>query len=257
MLSRNELKEFLDLKVKQYNTTAFIALDPVSIPHLFSKKEDIEISGFLVSIIAWGQRQTILKNANQLLQLMDNEPYDFVCNHKSSDLKALEPFIHRTFNSIDATYFMQSLKNIYLKHGGLESVFNKCFKLNKHITSRALHDFKTVFFELKHPLRTEKHIADPMKGSSAKRINMFLRWMVRKDDCGVDFGIWNKISPSQLKCPLDVHTGNVARKLGILSRKQNDWLSVIELTDHLISLDKVDPVKYDFALFGLGIYEKF
>lgn len=257
MLSRNELKEFLDLKVTQYNTSAFVAHDPISIPHLFSAKEDIEISAFLVAIIAWGQRPTILKNAKVLLQIMDNAPSDFIRNHKPSDLKALSNFVHRTYNYIDASYFMLSLQNIYSKHGGLESVFNDCFNLNEQITSRALHHFKTIFFEIKHPIRTEKHIADPMKGSSAKRINMFLRWMVRKDNCGVDFGIWNKLSPSNLKCPLDVHSGNVARKLGLLNRKQNDWRSVIELTDNLMKLDKNDPVKYDFALFGLGINENF
>ena len=257
MLSRNDLKDFLDIKVQQYNKPDFISPDPISIPHLFSKKEDIEISGFLVSIIAWGQRPTILRNAKKLLQIMDNEPYDFVCNHSDDDLKGLNSFVHRTFNGIDASYFMQSLKNIYINHNGLESVFNNCFMQNNNITSRAFHDFKTIFFELKHPIRTEKHIANPMKGSSAKRINMYLRWMVRKDKNGVDFGIWKQISPSILKCPLDVHSGNVSRKLGLLNRKQNDWLSVIELTENLLALDKDDPIKYDFALFGLGINENF
>ncbi|MBT8194826.1 MAG: TIGR02757 family protein [Bacteroidia bacterium] len=257
MLNRNELKGFLDEKVLQYNTPLFIAPDPISIPHLFSKKEDIEISAFLAATIAWGQRPTILKNSKRLLELMDNAPRDFIINHKESDLDSFEGFVHRTFNGIDARYFIQSLQNIYCHHKGLEGVFSNCFLNNQGIMSRALHDVKQIFFEQKHPLRTEKHVADPMKGSSAKRINMFLRWMVRKDKCGVDFGIWEKIKPAQLKCPLDVHSGNVARKLGLLMRKQNDWRAVIELTDNLITMDEADPVKYDFALFGLGINEKF
>lgn len=250
-----ELKEFLDFKVDQYNTPDFISSDPVQIPHLFIQKEDIEVSGFLTATIAWGNRKSILKNANALMELMGNTPYDFVMEHREEDLQLLENFVHRTFNSKDLVYFIKALQNIYTHHGGLEMIFTK--HSNERGLQTAIHEFKKIFFELPHQVRTQKHVSDPLKNSAAKRINMFLRWMVRKDAGKVDFGIWNNIAPSQLSCPLDVHSGNVARKLGLLKRKQNDAKALEELDTALRKLDPEDPVKYDFALFGLGVFEKY
>lgn len=249
------LIDFLEEKVLQYNTVFFIEEDPISIPHLFSQKEDIEIAGFLSATIAWGNRKSIVKNARKMVSLLDDDPYDYVINHTAKDMARLKNFVHRTFNGVDFAFFIEALQNIYSHHGGLEKVF-KVGLGQDHLQS-AISEFKRVFFEITHPPRTLKHIADPMKGSSAKRINMFLRWMVRKDKNGVDFGIWNSLSPAQLSCPLDVHTGNIARKLGLLKRKQNDHKAVLELDRQLRLLDPEDPVKYDFALFGLGVFEKF
>lgn len=250
---KQELIDFLNEKADYYNRPDFIGSDPIQVPHLFSKKEDIEIAGFLAATIAWGNRTMIIKNALRLVKLMDNRPYDFIRNHKASDLKAMEGFVHRTFNDSDLLYFVAALQHIYQNHGGLESVFAK------HITNKstqpAIAAFKEVFFDLPHLSRTEKHVSNPLKGSAAKRINMFLRWMVRDDEKGVDFGIWKSISPAFLSCPLDVHSGNVARKLGLLTRKQNDAKALNELDNNLRMMDQNDPVKYDFALFGIGVFE--
>lgn len=254
-LSKTDLKEFLDNKVDQYNTLDFIESDPISIPHQFSLKEDIEISGFLASTIAWGNRKMIVKNANRMMDLLGNSPYDFIMNHKEHHLEQLEGFVHRTFNSIDFVYFIKALQHIYTNHDGLETVFNTYATLES--LQPAIHEFKKIFFKIPHPSRTTKHVSDPFKGSAAKKINMWLRWLIRDDNAGVDFGLWKNISPSILSCPLDVHSGNVARKLGILTRKQNDAKALKELDTSLRLLDKDDPVKYDFALFGLGVFEKF
>ena len=254
-MTKTELKEFLDAKVIQYNNPKFIESDPIQIPHQYMLKEDIEISAFLTATIAWGNRKTIINNALRLMDLMGNSPYDFVMNHKDRDLSFLESFVHRTFNGSDLTYFIKALQHIYKNHKGLESVFNS--HITADSTQFAIHHFKNIFFEIEHPLRTQKHISDPIKGSAAKRINMFLRWMVRNDNTGVDFGIWKSISPSILSCPLDVHSGAVARKLGLLDRNQNDAKALRELDTNLRLLDAADPVKYDFALFGLGVFEKF
>ena len=250
-----ELKAFLDFKVEQYNRIDFIEPDPIAIPHRYTLKEDIEIAGFLVSTFAWGNRKAIVSNGHKLMDLLGNAPYDFVMNHKASDLKKLENFVHRTFNATDLIFFIKSLKNMYKKHGGIEQVFIK--NANEDSLQPAIHEFKKVFFERPHLERTSKHVSDPFKGSAAKKINMYLRWMIRKDNAGVDFGIWKSISPSVLSCPLDVHSGNVARKLGLLDRTQNDHKAVLELDASLRKLDKNDPVKYDFALFGLGVFESF
>lgn len=254
-MTRSELKEFLDAKVEQYNLPEFLESDPIQIPHQFQKKEDIEISAFLTATIAWGNRKSIIKNAHRMMELLDNAPHDFVLNHQEDDLDKLTGFVHRTFNAIDLNFFISSLKNIYINHGGLENVFLS------HIASEsmqpAISGFKKTFFEIAHQTRTTKHVSDPLKGSAAKRINMFLRWMVRDNSTGVDFGLWNTISPSVLSCPLDVHSGNVARKLKLLARKQNDAKALSELDKSLRKLDSNDPVKYDFALFGLGVFEKF
>lgn len=254
-MTRKELQEFLDFKVEQYNTAEFIETDPVQIPHLFSKKEDIEISGFLTATISWGNRKSILKNANALMDLLDHAPYDFVMQHSEGDLERLQQFVHRTFNGSDLIYFIRAFRHIYSKYNGPEPIFSNYS--NDHGLQTAIYEFKKIFFELPHEIRTEKHVSDPMKNSAAKRINMFLRWMVRNDNKGVDLGIWNSISPAQLSCPLDVHSGNVARKLGLLKRKQNDAKALAELDKHLRKMDPVDPVKYDFALFGLGVFENY
>lgn len=254
-MQQGQLKEFLDEKVEEYNRFEFIQFDPIQVPHRFSKKEDIEIAAFLTASIAWGNRKSIITNAHKMMHLMDDSPFDFVSNHSETDLRSLESFVHRTFNGTDLKQFARSLKHIYRNHGGLEGVFSTYAEPRS--LQLAIHNFKKHFFEIPHSPRTTKHISDPIKNSAAKRINMFLRWMVRKDNAGVDFGIWNSISPSQLSCPLDVHSGRVARALGILSRKQNDAKALRELDTSLRIFDENDPVKYDFALFGLGVFEKF
>lgn len=254
-MNKSELKSFLDEKVEIYNNPNFIESDPIQIPHLFSLKEDIEIAGFLVATIAWGNRKSIINNGIRLTEIMENSPYDFVMNFSEKDLGNASNFVHRTFNNEDLFYFFKSLQNIYKNHGGLEHVFAK--NSEKNSLQVSIHHFKKTFFELDHLPRTQKHVSDPLKNSAAKRINMFLRWMIRKDNAGVDFGLWKSISPSLLSCPLDVHSGNVARKLQLLNRKQNDAKAVNELDLALRDLDAKDPVKYDFALFGLGVFERF
>ena len=254
-MNKIELKSFLDEKVELYNNFNFIESDPVQIPHLFQQKEDIEIAGFLSATIAWGNRKMIIQNSHKMVKLMGNSPYDFVMSHQKKDLEKLENFVHRTFNGNDFSTFIIGLQHIYQNHNGLESVFSKDYKTG-YLQSN-ISEFKKLFFEVNHQYRTQKHISDPMNNSAAKRINMFLRWMVRQDNKGVDLGIWKNISPSLLSCPLDVHSGNVARKLGLLTRKQNDGKALAELDLALRNLDKNDPVKYDFALFGLGVFEGF
>lgn len=249
------LKEFLDEKVLLYNNPNFIESDPIQIPHLFSVKEDIEIAGFLSATIAWGNRKMIINNAKKLMNIMGDSPYDFVMEHEEHHLEKLEHFVHRTFNGGDLKTFVKALQHIYTNHGGLEAVFAK--NQNALSMQNSISEFKKIFFETQHLQRTTKHVSDPNNGSAAKRINMFLRWMVRQDNSGVDFGIWKSIAPSQLSCPLDVHSGNVGRKLGLLLRKQNDGKALLELDTNLRKLDANDPVKYDFALFGLGVFEGF
>ena len=254
-MNAKELKEFLDEKVDLYNHPNFIDSDPIQIPHYYTLKEDIEIAGFLAATIAWGNRKMIINNAKRMMDLMGNSPYDFVISHNGNDFQRLETFVHRTFNGQDFIGFIKSLQNIYLNHGGLESIFT--LHQEKDSMQNAISKFKTIFFEIEHLNRTEKHISDPNKNSSSKRLNMWLRWNCRQDNKGVDLGIWKNISPSQLSCPLDVHSGNVARKLGLLTRKQNDAKALAELDQNLRALDPNDPVKYDFALFGLGVFEGF
>jgi len=257
---RKDLKKFLDQKVIQFNNPSFINEDPVCIPHLFSKKQDIEIAGFFAAIFAWGIRKTIINKCKSLLQLMDNSPYDFCMGHSDVDLKKIEKFCHRTFNDTDLLYFISFFKFHYSKHNSLEVAFfnNKIIKQPGNIIEQSLNSFYEYFFSLEDvPERTRKHIASPAKHSSCKRLNMYLRWMVRNDKQGVDFGIWKKISPSQLICPVDVHVARVAKHFNLLKRKQVDWQAAVELTEELRKFDKTDPVKYDFALFGLGILEKY
>jgi len=248
-----ELKDLLEHKFNLYNTKNFISEDPVSIPHNYSQKEDIEIISFLISIISWGNRKSIIKSGNNLREILGSSPIDFIMRFKERDLKKID-FVHRTFNKFDLIYFLKSLKNIYQNHDGLENVFSK--NLNDEFMYNNISNFRKIFFSLNHEKRTEKHISNPKKNSACKRINMFLRWMVRNDGV-VDFGIWKKIKPSMLSCPLDVHTANIGRKLNLISRKQNDLKTVLELDQKLRLFDKNDPVKYDYALFGMGVYEKF
>jgi uncharacterized protein (TIGR02757 family) len=248
------IKDLLDKEVYHYNQRSFIDNDPLSIPHLFSKKEDREIAGFLAATIAWGNRKSILKNARQLVRLMDDAPHQFILEHQASDRKRFEGFVHRTFNGKDCRFFIAGLQNIYLNHGGLEKSFSPDIP-QANLRDRIVH-FRKIFLKTRHEPRSEKHISDPSRKSSAKRICMFLRWMVRNDRKGVDFGLWRNISPADLCLPLDVHTGNVSRQLGLLRRKQNDWQAVEEITAVLKTFDPHDPIKYDFALFGMGVDKK-
>jgi uncharacterized protein (TIGR02757 family) len=255
MLPLEEIKDFLDFKVNQFNRIEFIEFDPISIPHRFTLKEDIEISAFLTATIRWGNRKAILGAAKEMMKLMGESPYDFIMNTRDFKHKSISKFYYRTFNGVDYVYFLEGLRNIYQNHEGLEKVFNEL--TTNYTVQESIGYFKQLFFELPHSLRTQKHISDPSHGSAAKRINMMLRWLIRNDNNGVDFGIWKKISPSNLSIPLDVHSGNTARKLGLLKRKQNDAKAVAELDHILRTFDAKDPVKYDFALFGLGVIEGF
>jgi uncharacterized protein (TIGR02757 family) len=273
-----DLKAFLDGKVNQYNRPDFIKNDPVSIPHRFSKRQDIEIMGLWAAVLAWGQRVTIINKCNELITLMDGAPYDFITNHREADLKKLLHFKHRTFNDVDTLYFIAFFRHHYANHDSLESAFIPPFVMpsdseassspgnstrdksseSPEPIEKYLNHFREYFFSLPdYPHRTQKHISSPSQKSTCKRLNMFLRWMVRKDDCGVDFGIWNHIKPSELIMPCDLHVDRVARKLNLITRRQTDWKTAVELTQRIREFDSVDPVKYDFALFGLGIEEKF
>ncbi len=251
-MNQTELKDFLEEQYLKYNVPGFIPADPISIPHRFDKKEDIEISAFLTATIAWGNRISIIKNADRFMQWMGDYPHEFIMNAAHKDFEAFEEFVHRTFNGTDTVFFLKSLQNIYQKHGGLETIFTNAY-MQQGSLFVALGCFREIFFELPHPARTQKHVANVAKKSSGKRLCMFLRWMVRNDKRGVDFGLWKDIPASALMLPLDVHTGNVSRSLGLLKRKQNDWQAVEELTANLRHFDPNDPVKYDFALFGLGV----
>jgi uncharacterized protein (TIGR02757 family) len=243
-----DLKALLDQKADQYNSPGFISLDPVSIPHRYSLRQDIEIAGFFAATLAWGQRQTIIRNCMKLMELMDDAPHSFITQHRSSDLARFQGFCHRTFNNTDLGYFIRFLSWYYEKHDTLETAFAG------ESAEEALSRFHTLFFSLDgFPLRTRKHVSTPSRGSACKRLNMYLRWMVRSDDRGVDFGLWKNIPPSQLVCPCDVHVERVARKLKLIKRKQVGWATAVELTENLRKLDPNDPVRYDFALFGLGL----
>ena len=253
-----KLKDFLNKKVDEYNQPFFIGPDPVCIPHLFTKKQDIEIAGFFAAIFAWGNRTTIINKSKELMQLMDNSPYEFCLDHNQADLKKLLNFKHRTFNPTDLLYFIDFFQHHYNKNESLESAFTLNMAKNDANVENGLNGFYRYFFSLEHvPKRTLKHIASPAKKASCKRLNMYLRWMVRNDNKGVDFGIWKAISPSQLIIPLDLHVARVARHFGLLNRKPTDWLAAVELTEAMKTLDKTDPSKYDFALFALGVLEKF
>lgn len=255
-MKKKELKQFLDVKSAEYNNLSFIENDPISIPHRFDKKQDIEISGLFAAVLAWGQRITIIRKCSELMGYMDNAPYDFILNHREDHLKPFLQFKHRTFNPTDTLYFIHFLKSFYQRHESLEEAF--VYQDPKKAVEEALNNFYGMFFSLEnHPPRTRKHIQSPGRKSACKRMNMFLRWMVRKDDSGVDFGLWKSLQPAQLICPCDLHVDRVARKFGLIQRKSTDWLTALELTEQLRKLDPDDPVRYDFALFGLGIIEKY
>lgn len=250
-IKQSELKAFLDEKSDYYNRPSFIENDPVSVPHQFTLKQDIEIAGFFAAVLAWGQRITIIKKCNELMDRMDREPYAFVAGHRTSDLKRLIGFKHRTFNDTDLLYFVSFMRWYFKRHESLEAIFTG------DSVEEGLIRFHELFFSLpNHPERTRKHISTPVNKSTCKRLNMFLRWMVRSDDRGVDFGLWRSVSPSRLICPCDVHVDRVARRLGLIERKQTDWETAVELTMKLRKFDPFDPVRYDFALFGLGVMEE-
>lgn len=254
----SNLKSFLGEKVDEYNQPGFIANDPITIPHEFTKKQDIEIAGFIASVFAWGQRKTIINKSREFLGLMGNEPHRFVLEYGEEDIKPFQEFKHRTFNGTDALYFLHFFRWFYEKYESFEKAFTIGMDENDETIEGGLINFFKLFFSLPdHPKRTYKHIPTPSRKSACKRINMYLRWMVRKDEKGVDFGLWEDIKPSQLVCPCDLHVDRVARKLGLVSRKQTDWYTALELTEALRKFDPADPVKYDFALFGLGVEEKF
>lgn len=256
-MMNKDIKDLLNSKVEEYNRPNFIANDPICIPHLFTKKQDIEIAGLFASVLAWGLRKTIINKCKALLDMMDNDPHNFILNHKDTDLKPFENFKHRTFNSTDTLYFIHFLKSHYQQHNSLESAFSQWIKPTDETIENGLIGFHNYFFDSEFaPHRTKKHISTPARKSACKRLNMYLRWMVRNDNKGVDFGIWNTIKPSQLICPLDVHVDRQARRFNLIQRKQTDWKTAIELTKNLRKLDPVDPVKYDFALFGIGVMEK-
>lgn len=254
-LSMEELTVFLNQKAEEFESPDFIKDDPVSIPHLFTQKEDIEISGFLTASIAWGKRQNIISSANKLMELMEYKPYEFVLHAGKPEIKRLDKFIYRTFNNDDLVFFISSLRMIYMEYGGIEEVFSGAYQKNKCVTEALIH-FREIFLKKNHLKRSEKHISSAAKGSACKRLNLFLRWMVRPGNKGVDFGLWKKINTSELLIPLDLHTGVVSRSLGLLQRKQNDLRAVCELTEKLRTLDAADPVKYDFALFCIGVHKK-
>jgi len=254
--SFHELKDFLEFKYIQYNTPEFILSDPLQVPHTFTRKEDIELSSFLTSSIAWGKRAQIIKSAQKWMMLMDNSPFDFTMNASGNELKRLSKFVHRTLNGNDAIFLILSLRRVYAEAGGLEEVFTNAYIQKQNIKDAIAH-FRHEMLKPDPTNRASKHISDINKGATAKRLNLFLMWMVRSNNTGVHFGLWKNISPSALHIPLDVHVGNISRKLGLLERKQNDWKAVSELTEALRKFDPADPTKYDFSLFGIGINENF
>ncbi|MBR9999227.1 MAG: TIGR02757 family protein [Cyclobacteriaceae bacterium] len=248
------LKYLLEEKYLRYNQQSFIENDPISVPHRFNRRQDIEIAGLFAAILAWGQRKTTIRKGFELMQMMDNSPYDFILHHRENDLKVLTRFKHRTFNATDTLYFVYFLNRYYRENASLEDLFLSGYPS----VEKGLIHFHDLFFSLESaPARTKKHIPSPKKRSTCKRLNMYLRWMVRNDGRGVDFGLWSRISPSRLICPVDLHVDRVARKMGLISRKQTDWYTAVELTDHLKKIDPEDPVKYDYALFGLGVIENY
>ncbi len=250
-----DLAEFLEAKFEQYNQKWFIETDPIQIPHAFSKKEDIEIAAFISSTLAWGMRPLIIKAGKEIINRMDNAPFDFIMNAQIDDFEIFNNFVYRTFNTSDITFFLKSLQNIYRNHRGLEALFTNSY-LEHNSIKEAISSFRQIFFQIPFPNRSSKHISDVNKNSAAKRINMFLMWMVRNDHRGVHFGLWKSISPKHLILPLDTHTSRIGKELGLLSRKQNDWIAANEITENLRKFDANDPVKYDFSLFGFGVFEK-
>ena len=252
-MKKKYLSEILEKYYNEFNNIKFIDNDPIKIPHQYKLKQDIEIAAFLTSTISWGNRKSIINNAQKLMNLMDNSPFQFISQSKKKDLQKFNKFVHRTFNNLDCIYFIMAIKHIYKHYNSIENLFYQIFFQYNNNIEMAIHHFHQFFFSLPHDKHAEKHLPTPLKGSACKKFNMFLRWMVRKDNRGVDFGIWNNIPPNKLVCPLDVHSANTARKLKLISRKQNDWKAAIELTNNLMNFDPLDPVRFDFALFGISI----
>lgn len=251
-MKAKDLKLFLDEKAEQYENSAFLDEDPIQIPHRFSRKEDIEIIGLLTATIAWGNRKSIIRSAENIITVLEEQPYAFVMESGENELKRAEGFVHRTFQAEDLQFFIKGLRGIYSEYESLETAFH-----HPQGIAQGIEQFRAAMFRVPHATRSEKHISSPLKNSASKRLNMYLRWMVRNPAKGVDFGLWNTIKPAALYCPLDVHSGRAARKLGLIKRKANDWKAAEELRENLLKLDPLDPVKYDFALFGLGVFEKF
>jgi uncharacterized protein (TIGR02757 family) len=249
-----DVKSLLEEMTRKYNTPDFIKNDPVSVPHRFHRKQDIEIAGFFSALFAWGRRETAINKANQLMNLMDVQPYEFICNANTKDFKRFESFCHRTFQGDDILFLIAALRKLYHRFPSMEDCLASLH--SEDSIGQTISNFRKYLLESDHLKRSAKHLPDPARGSAAKRLNLFLRWMVRKDQCGVDFGIWDFPGAHQLKLPLDVHSGKTARMLGLLSRPQNDWKAVEEVSSALLEFDPHDPVKYDYALFGLGIFEK-
>lgn len=256
-MKSQQLKDYLDAKAAYYNQPAFVEGDPISIPHRYSRLQDIEISALFAAILAWGNRTTIINKCTELMELFDNAPYDYILHHEARDRMRLMSFRHRTFNGLDLLYFVEFLQHYYSNVTSLEFAFSGHLNKFDRTVEKSLAGFHQMFFMLEHPERTRKHVSTPAKQSACKRLNMFLRWMVRKDENGVDFGLWQHISPSQLVCPMDVHVSRVAARLGLISKPEANWSTAVELTDRLREMDPEDPVKYDFALFGLGVIEKY
>ncbi|ASZ10091.1 TIGR02757 family protein [Chitinophaga pendula] len=252
-----QLKAFLDAKAAYYDDPAFVDNDPICIPHRFSLLQDIEIAGLFAAILAWGNRTTIIKKCTELLQLMDNSPYEYIRHHQPRERMKLMHFSHRTFNGIDLLYFVEFLQHYYTNVTSLEFAFSGHITKADQTVEKALLGFHKIFFAMEHPERTRKHISTPAKNSACKRLNMYLRWMVREDENGVDFGLWKHILPSQLICPVDVHVSRVATRLGLINEAKADWRTALALTAQLRTMDPADPAKYDFALFGLGVIEKY
>jgi len=251
----HEILDLLEESARLYNQPTFVQDDPISVPHRFNKAEDIEIAGFYSALFAWGKRTTSIRKANELMRLMDDAPYSFHMESSEAEYRRFDYFAHRTFQSVDVPFFVKGIQSLLIRYGSLERAFAS--QLRNHTMKDAIRSFRNEFLSIPHLPRIRKHLADPQSGSAAKRFNLYLRWMVRKDKAGVDLGIWDDVSPSQLMCPLDVHSGRVARRLGILNRRENDWDAVEEVSSSLRIIDPVDPIRFDFALFGLGIFEKF
>jgi uncharacterized protein (TIGR02757 family) len=256
-MKSQQLKDYLDAKAAYYNQPAFVTGDPICIPHRYSQLQDIEIAGLFAAILAWGNRTTIINKCTELMELFDNAPYDFIRNHQAKDRMRLMGFTHRTFNGLDLMYFVEFLQHYYSNVTSLEFAFSSHIDETDETVEKALAGFRRIFFAMEHPERTGKHISTPERNSACKRLSMYLRWMVRKDENGVDFGLWQHISPSQLICPMDVHVSRVATRLGLISSADANWKTALELTARLRELEPGDPVKYDFALFGLGVIEKY
>ena len=251
-MSREEMRELLERLHDRYNNESFIEADPISVPHSFTRPVDREIAGFLAATIAWGNRRAIVQSAHRMMRYMDNAPEDFVRNATETDMEYLRTYVHRTFNGVDFQDFVRGLRHIITEWGSVGNYFETRYEEHGDLRP-VFSDFRRDFFAAEHDAHCEKHLSSIDKGAACKRLCMYLRWFVRHDDRGVDFGMWRRIPMSALYMPLDIHTGRMGRNLGLLNRKQSDWKAVEELTASLRELHADDPVRYDYSLFGLGI----